>query len=167
MCTFGPSNYAFTGTFAADGMSFAGSDPWGGFTAAKSTSAIVRVLPAQAILKVGSSLPLDGVPGGVYDKRLAWSATGGSIDGQGVYTAPAVPGVHRVTASSVAQPTAKAEAIISKAHGVGISVQAEAVHTDKGQLTRLRAGPYGSREIADKAHAKLASGGISSSVVGK
>ncbi|QNM94969.1 SPOR domain-containing protein [Chitinimonas koreensis] len=61
----------------------------------------------------------------------------------------------------------KADALIAKARGAGVGLQSETVRTDKGELTRLRAGPYASRELADKAHERLAGVGVTSSVIGK
>ncbi|MEH6458693.1 SPOR domain-containing protein [Chitinimonas sp. JJ19] len=61
----------------------------------------------------------------------------------------------------------KALGLVAKAKGTGVTVQTEAIKTDKGALTRLRAGPYDNRDAAEKAHAKLAGAGISSSIVGK
>lgn len=61
----------------------------------------------------------------------------------------------------------KAEGLVGKAKQAGVSTQTETVKTDKGVLTRLRAGPYPSREAAEKAHAKLASAGVTSSIVSK
>lgn len=61
----------------------------------------------------------------------------------------------------------KADALIAKARGAGVGLQTETVRTDKGELTRLRAGPYASRELAEKAHERLAGVGVTSSVIGK
>lgn len=61
----------------------------------------------------------------------------------------------------------KASALQSKAKAVGVNVHTEAVKTEKGELTRLRAGPYASRDLAEQAHGKLAAAGVSSNIVGK
>lgn len=61
----------------------------------------------------------------------------------------------------------KASALQSKAKAAGVNVHTEAVKTEKGELTRLRAGPYASRELAEQAHGKLAAAGVSSNIVGK
>ncbi|MBV8658935.1 MAG: SPOR domain-containing protein [Burkholderiales bacterium] len=61
----------------------------------------------------------------------------------------------------------KANGLVSKASAAGVSVKHETVKTDKGELYRLRAGPYGSKDEATRAHDRLASAGITSSVVGK
>lgn len=61
----------------------------------------------------------------------------------------------------------KASALQSKAKAAGVNVHTEAVKTEKGELTRLRAGPYVSRDLAEQAHGKLAAAGVSSNIVGK
>lgn len=61
----------------------------------------------------------------------------------------------------------KASALQSKAKAAGVNVHTEAVRTEKGELTRLRAGPYASRDLAEQAHGKLAAAGVSSNIVGK
>lgn len=62
---------------------------------------------------------------------------------------------------------AKADGLVSKAHEAGVAVHTDSVSTAKGVLTRLRAGPYADRPAAEKAHNKLASAGISSTIVSK
>ncbi|MGQ5523699.1 SPOR domain-containing protein [Chitinimonas sp. PSY-7] len=61
----------------------------------------------------------------------------------------------------------KATALQTKAKEAGVTAHTEAVKTDKGELTRLRAGPYTSRDLAERAHDKLAAAGVASSIVGK
>ncbi|WP_158228857.1 SPOR domain-containing protein [Chitinimonas sp. BJB300] len=61
----------------------------------------------------------------------------------------------------------KAAALQTKAKEVGVAAHTEAIKTDKGDLTRLRAGPFPSRDLAEKAQDKLALAGVASSIVGK
>ncbi|QDQ25335.1 SPOR domain-containing protein [Chitinimonas arctica] len=61
----------------------------------------------------------------------------------------------------------KALGLQAKAKEAGVGVQTESIKTDKGALTRLRAGPYASHEAAEKARAKLSGAGVSSNIVGK
>jgi DedD protein len=61
----------------------------------------------------------------------------------------------------------KAKSLVSKAASAGVSVQREVVSTEKGELSRLRAGPYATHEAAEHARAKLADAGMSATVVGK
>ncbi|WP_269533312.1 SPOR domain-containing protein [Chitinimonas sp. BJYL2] len=61
----------------------------------------------------------------------------------------------------------KAMGLVSKARQAGVSIQTETVNTDKGALTRLRAGPFAQREAAEKVRGKLAAAGVTSTVVGK
>ena len=56
----GSSNYTFNVTYAADGLSFTGSDSWGNLSATKVSTAIIRVIPTQALVKVGGTLAIDG-----------------------------------------------------------------------------------------------------------
>jgi len=107
----GTSNYNFNVTYAADGQSFTGTDSWGGLTGTKQNTAIIRVIPTQAVVKVGGSLSIDGLVGGVPDKGITWSTTGGSI-ANGVLTAPNTPGLVTVTATSSVQPTVLATTVV-------------------------------------------------------
>nr|WP_320133180.1 LamG-like jellyroll fold domain-containing protein [uncultured Holophaga sp.] len=102
----------FSATYAADGQSFSGSDSWGSFTGVKQSTGVIRVVPSQAVLKLGETLSIDGLVGGVPDKSIAWSATGGSVDGSGLFTAPATAGVYTVTAASTVQPEVKVTNVI-------------------------------------------------------
>lgn len=74
----------------------------------------VTLAPSTAYLKAGETtmvtaqvLGLGGPATGV-----TWSATGGSIDGNGVYTAPLVGGQYTVTATSIQDPSKKASATV-------------------------------------------------------
>ena len=48
----------------------------------------------------------------------------------------------------------------SKLSAAGIKSYTEPVKTSKGELTRVRAGPFATKEAAEKAHAKLAAMGL-------
>ena len=48
----------------------------------------------------------------------------------------------------------------AKLSAAGVKSYTEAVQTSKGELTRVRAGPFGSREAAEKARAKLVEMGL-------
>ena len=48
----------------------------------------------------------------------------------------------------------------SKLSAAGVKSYTEPVKTSKGELTRVRAGPYASKEAAEKAHAKLVKMGL-------
>ena len=51
--------------------------------------------------------------------------------------------------------TAKAKELQAKIAGGGMKAYTEVVQTSKGPVTRVRVGPYNSREAAEKARAQL------------
>lgn len=61
----------------------------------------------------------------------------------------------------------KVDSLKGKIGAAGLSPLAEPISTPKGELVRLRVGPYSSRDAAEKAHAKLAAAGVTSQIVGK
>lgn len=85
---------------------------------AASTSAItVLVSPATAKVLMGGTQPFTATVSGSSNKAVNWSvqegAAGGSITSAGLYTAPPVPGTYHVVASSQADATKSAAAIIT------------------------------------------------------
>src|SRR5690606_41526376 len=58
-----------------------------------------------------------------------------------------------------------ARAQADKARKAGVRVYTETVQTAQGERTRVRVGPFASREAADQARAKLKSVGVESAVV--
>lgn len=61
----------------------------------------------------------------------------------------------------------KVDSLKAKIGAAGLSPLAEPITTPKGELVRLRVGPYTSRDAAEKAHGKLAAAGVTSQIVGK
>jgi DedD protein len=61
--------------------------------------------------------------------------------------------------------TAKAKQLQQKVAGTGVKAYTEVVHTAKGSVTRVRAGPYDTREAAEKARGRLKSAGLDGKVV--
>jgi DedD protein len=60
---------------------------------------------------------------------------------------------------------AKARQLQHKAAGAGLKAYTEVVHTAKGKVTRVRVGPYASRDAAEKARARLKRAGLDGKVV--
>ena len=58
-----------------------------------------------------------------------------------------------------------ARAQADKARKAGVRVYTETVQTAQGERTRVRVGPFASREAADQARAKLKAVGVESAVV--
>lgn len=63
--------------------------------------------PDMVYLSLREDYYFEAVFSGADDQRVLWSVTekeGGSIDGNGMYTAPAVPGIYEIVARSAAYP---------------------------------------------------------------
>lgn len=65
------------------------------------------IKPDMVYLSLREDYTFEAAFGGTDDRRVLWSVTekeGGSIDGNGMYTAPAVPGIYEIVARSAAYP---------------------------------------------------------------
>jgi len=60
---------------------------------------------------------------------------------------------------------AKAKQLQQRVAGAGVKAYTEVVKTAKGNVTRVRAGPYATREAADKARGQLKTAGLDGKVV--
>ena len=94
-------------------------------TAAPNVS--VSVSPASASVQVGQQQAFTATVTGTSNPAVTWSvveAGGGSVDGTGLYTAPATAGSFHVRATSVADPgkSAQATVTVTSAPVVGVSV---------------------------------------------
>jgi hypothetical protein len=80
-------------------------------------SVSVAIVPSTATVPEGGSLSFLATVKGVADTTVTWSvqggATGGSITSSGVYTAPNTLGTYSVVATSVADPTTSASAVVT------------------------------------------------------
>lgn len=63
--------------------------------------------------------------------------------------------------------TAKAKQLERQMAGTGLKTYTEVVNTQSGEVTRVRAGPYATREAAEKARTQLKKAGIDGKVVQK
>jgi len=73
----------------------------------------VDITPAQISLVIGQAQPFAATVTGLTDRRIQWSAEGGTIDSQGVYTAGGTPGAYLISAQSLAEPTLCAKAFVT------------------------------------------------------
>ena len=66
---------------------------------------LVTVTPSFGFASAGGTVQFSAAVTGTTNAAVTWSAAGGSIDGNGQYTAGSTAGVFTVTATSVADPT--------------------------------------------------------------
>lgn len=77
----------------------------------------------------------------------------------------AVPNGKFVVQVAALADTAKAKQLQQRVAGAGVKAYTEVVKTSKGNVTRVRAGPYETREAAEKARGRLKSAGLDGKVV--
>jgi IPT/TIG domain-containing protein len=73
---------------------------------------VVTVTPSFGFVSAGGTLQLSASVTGTGNHAVTWSATGGSVDGNGLYTGGNSAGVFTVTATSIADPTATGTAFV-------------------------------------------------------
>ena len=84
--------------------------------------------------------------------------------------APKAPGAQSgayvVQVAALADP-AKAKQLEKRVAGVGVQTYTEVVSSASGQVTRVRAGPYASREAAEQARTRLKKAGLEGQVMAR
>lgn len=73
----------------------------------------VSVSPTSATLAVGATQQFSATVTGATDTSVTWSATSGTVDSTGLYTAPATAGSGQVTATSNADSTKSASSSVT------------------------------------------------------
>ena len=98
----------------------------------------VSVSPKQVSITSGSTQQFIAKVTGSSNRVVTWNATGGSVSGQGLYTAPATTGAFKVRATSVADPSKYAEANLTvnapNVVSVEVSPASATVNTGKAQM---------------------------------
>jgi|GEM_PF-1199713 len=82
---------------------------------------VISVDPAKLNLSAGASTKFAALITGATPDTITWSATGGSIDGAGLYTAPSTPGVYVVKAACTSNPSISASASVSVTSSVDVT----------------------------------------------
>ena len=78
----------------------------------------------------------------------------------------AAAGAYVVQVAALADP-AKVKQLQKQMAGAGLKTYTEVVPTQNGEVTRVRAGPYATREAAEKARTQLKKAGLDGQVVAK
>jgi hypothetical protein len=81
------------------------------------SGATITISPTEAALAFGATRQFTATVSGVTDTGVTWSvqegATGGTVDQNGLYTAPATPGAYHVVATSTFDPSRSATATVA------------------------------------------------------
>lgn len=97
-------SYTVTATSVADPTASATST----ITVANATGVTVVVSPTSINVAPNAEVQLTATVTGTTNKLVTWTASAGSVNSEGVFTAPSTTGAVTVTATSVADPTASA-----------------------------------------------------------
>ncbi|MDP1832318.1 MAG: hypothetical protein Q8K67_09690 [Geothrix sp.] len=73
----------------------------------------ISIAPREATVNANGQVQFSASVDNAGNKDVAWSATGGTVSPAGLFTAPALPGICYVTATSQADPAKTATATVS------------------------------------------------------
>lgn len=113
-------------TFGLSGCGGGGTD-----TVAPTVAVRVTLNSSTVNVSPGGTHDFDATITGTANTAIAWSVVGGSpsgtVNSDGVYTAPTLPGIYRVEAVSVADPSVKGIATVTVTTGVNITINEQNV----------------------------------------
>ena len=133
-------------TFAADGASFTGGWGYNGaytsytWSGTRQSGVSVAFEAGSRKILAGGTLPLNAYVGGTTNPALTWSTTAGSVDANGLLTAPATAGTLTVTATSVADPGKSAAVVVEVFGTAGLADISGEFQGSKGTLTLFQNG---------------------------
>jgi hypothetical protein len=78
---------------------------------------VVSISPAKASIDSGQSFQFTAIVTGIKNDTINWSATGGTISGAGLYSAPSAAGNYAVIATSAGDSTVSASALVRVSPG--------------------------------------------------
>jgi DedD protein len=110
--------------------------------------------------------PIADTPSSAGSKSTDAAAKVDAAKASGKDKAAAVDGAFVVQVAALAD-AAKAKQLEKQMAGAGVKTYTEVVSTQSGEVTRVRAGPYPTREAAEKARTQLKKAGLDGKVVPK
>jgi hypothetical protein len=112
-----------------------------GSTSTSSGSVSVSVSPTSASLQTGQQTQFTAKVSGATNIAVTWTATGGTFTSGGQYTAPSVAGNYTITATSVADSSKSASAVVtvSQASQISISISPVTASVQSGRQQQFTA----------------------------
>ena len=127
------------------------ADPTKTATATITVTAVgISIEPEAASLAQGQRQSFTATVAGTSNVAVSWEASCGSVEGTGAtveYTAPNEAGTCQLTASSEADPTKRATAIITVS-GIGVSIEPSRLESFLGQTSSVGATVVGSADTS-------------------
>jgi DedD protein len=127
------------------------------------------VLPAAPIAEREAKPPVDSAPVKTEPPSVAATPAAPAVkppDPSPAAKAAPATGGFVVQVAALADP-GRAKQLEKQMAGVGVKTYTEVVSTRSGEVTRVRAGPYATREAAEKARTQLKKAGLDGKVVPK
>lgn len=134
----GATSYPMSLGFAPGFQSFKGTvntTAWQGTR--RPGEVAVAITPKTSVLGAVQTMAFTGLVAGSANKAVTWTATGGSVNANGIYTAPALAGTYTITAASVADPSKTATATVTVPVAIGLAP--EYAETRPGGKVQLKA----------------------------
>jgi len=110
----------------------------------------VTVSPTSASAQTGQQMQFTSTVSGTTNTAVTWTASGGTVSNNGQYTAPPSAGTYTVTATSAADYTKSASAVVtvSQPAQVSISVSPSTVNLQSGAQQQFGASVSGTSNTA-------------------
>ena len=113
-----------------------------------SVSVTVAMSPTSASLQTGQQTQFTATVSGTTNTAVTWTSTGGTVTSGGLYTAPSSNGSYTVSATSAADSTKSASAVITVSQPVSISVAPATVNLQSGAQQQFSASVSGTSNTA-------------------
>ncbi len=110
--------YTVTATSAADSTKSASAV----VTVSQPVQVSISVSPTTANLQTGGQQTFSAAVSGTTNTAVTWTASGGTVTSAGQYTAPSSAGTYTVTATSAADSTKSASAVVTVSQPVQVSI---------------------------------------------
>src|SRR5256886_2154015 len=105
----------------------------------------VSIDPAAVAIMGGGTIRFTAAVAGTADTAVIWSTDAGTIDQDGIYTAPAAPGTFSVTARSHADPGRSASASVSVST-ISVTLSPQTITLAPGGMLQFTASVTGSTD---------------------
>ena len=119
-------------------------------TSGKAKPITITISPSTITVSIADTEQFTATVSGSTNTAVTWSATGGTIDNNGLFTAGNTVGVFEVKAVSVADPSksATAEVTVTKVAGVSVSISPKTANVKTGAKQQFTATVAGASNTA-------------------
>jgi hypothetical protein len=109
---------------------------------------VVTVSPTSASIQTGAQQQLSASVSGTTNTAVIWTASGGTVSSGGLYTAPSSGGTYLVTATSAADTSKSASAIMTVLQSIAVSLSPTSASLQTGGQQQFTAYVSGTSNTA-------------------